>query len=171
MLVVLVTGICILPKPAAAHVLVIDEAKTVGAILHINPDDDPIAGESSQLIFDIQSRSITNQTHETTLKITDNQGRAEEVPAKLTGSTASATYTFPAQGIYRLELTALAKDENDSLTFAHTQRVSRGVAGSALDEPSHAWAEIALIASACSFFVLLIVGFNRRKEIAVYSKW
>lgn len=44
-------------QKAYAHVLVSDESNTVGAVLHITPDDDPIAGESAHIFFDVQDKN------------------------------------------------------------------------------------------------------------------
>jgi hypothetical protein len=170
---IIVANIVLVPQRASAHVLITDNTGSIGAILHVMPDDDPIAGEPSTLFFDIQSQSFSRHRHKVSLAITNDESGTTQVPVKLTGSSVSATYTFPTQGVYKLALTAEAQDAANAHahTFTHTQRVSRGVAGGALDKPTHAWAEAALVACACSFAILMLVGINRRKEIKTYSKF
>ncbi len=168
----LIAGIISQPLTAHAHVLLTDDSGQTGAILHINPDDDPVAGEPSTLFFDIQNQSFSSHAHQVSLTVTDEEGVAADVPVSVANSSASATYIFPAQGAYRITLSAAADGAATAHahTFTHTQRVSRGAAGSVLDKPVHVWAEAGIVASVCGLLVLAIVTFNRRKEIADCSK-
>jgi len=149
-------------QSASAHVLITDTTNTKGAILHITPDDDPIAGDAATLYFDMQGAGEA-----VSMTITDAAGVVETSTAKVNGSLATSTYTFPAQGVYRLTFTEKVNDKK--YTFVHSQRVSRGVTASALDTPLYPWAELLLIASGVAFAVLVIVAFNRRKTIARHS--
>lgn len=162
-----------IPKPADAHVLITDNTGTIGAILHITPDDDPIAGQPSSLYFDIQNKSFSKHSHKLELSITNDEGQVTQVPVFVAGSSVSASYTFPQQGVYKIILTANAQNvaSAHAHTFTHSQRISRGTIGSALDKPTHQWANLLLVVSLCSVLVLAIFAYNRRKEIAAYSKW
>lgn len=151
----------LLSKPAFAHVLIGDDTKTVGAVLHIVPDDDPIAGQQSSLYFDIQNTKLNeNNTKLTITNLATNE--AVNVPIKVEKSSVNADYTFPTQGVYQLSLTA---NSDKNYIFNYSQRVSRGVIGSTLDKPTYPLATIALIFSTTSFLFLLIIMFNHRKEI------
>ncbi len=164
----------VLQQTVSAHVLTTDDTGSIGAILHIMPDDDPIAGEPSTLFFDIQSQAFSKHKHTIDLTVTDEQGQAERVPVTFTGSAGLATYTFPQQGAYKLVLAAKAENttnNNHTYTFTHTQRVSRGVSASALAKPGYAWAEMLLVGCFVLFALLVIVSINRRSAITKQSKW
>ncbi len=165
---VLIFACCVLiPSQASyAHVLITDETKTKGAILHIIPDDDPIAGEESTLYFDTQNQ-LSESDSSVKLVIKNNAMEEQAIEMKVDGSLATANYTFPSQGIYNLTFTI--KSNNQSYVFNQTQRVSRGISNSPLSKPTYAWAEILLIASGMSFAVLGIIFINRRNDIAKHS--
>lgn len=151
----LVVIFCAVTPVASAHVLITDESGKTGAILHINPDDDPVAGEQSNLFFDIQSR---NSLEGATLTI-----QQVEVPIIIDANTVRATYVFPSQGAYVITL------KTQSETFVQNQRVSRGISNTNLGKPRYVWAEIALIVCSVGLISMLIVIFNRRREIASRS--
>jgi xanthine/uracil/vitamin C permease (AzgA family) len=158
------------PTIASAHVLVMDESKSAGAILHITPDDDPIAGQSATLYFDMQGKRAADTR--VTLAIKDDYGAASQVsiePGEAKGSLITASYIFPKQGVYTITFTV--RQDDRTYTFAQSQRVARGVSGSALDRPTYAWAEALTAGCGVGLAVLVIVAFNRRKTIARQSKF
>lgn len=158
-LLITVGTILALPQSAAAHVLIGDSSKSIGAVLHIMPDDDPIAGQQSNLFFDIQTQNISKATLTITNAAT---GEANKVPTKVTANTVTADYIFPTQGAYNLALTLKA---DKTYSFSHAQRVTRGVFNSALDKPTYPLASLALVFCGTAFLVLVILLFNHRKEL------
>src|SRR5690606_15978623 len=91
----------ILAGSSYAHVLVRDTSGSKGAILHIIPDDDPIAGKKATLYFDAQD--VFDDDVRTGLSITrDDNGEAVVVETKRDGSLVTAEYIFPARGVYNL---------------------------------------------------------------------
>lgn len=154
-------------QPVSAHVLVTDTTKSKGAIIHIIPDDDPIAGQASTLYFDMQDQLAKATDVSVQLVVTDSDGTRATVPMKVSGSLAYAEYTFPAQGVYQLRFAAATGDK--TYVFEHSQRVSRGTLKSALDQPSYPWAEMLSIGSGVGIVVTAIVAFNRRRLIAKQS--
>ncbi len=163
LLTLLSVGVIFLSQGVSAHVLITDESGQEGAILHIIPDDDPIAGEESQIYFDSQNN---NGVDSVTMRIT-GEGVAELREAAIDGTLATFTYTFPYQGVYELAITA--SRDNTSSSFTHTQRVSRGVSASAVENATHTWAEIALLTSALGIIITFIIAVNHRKSIAKHS--
>lgn len=153
--------------PASAHVLITDSTSSRGAILHIIPDDNPIAGQESILYFDTQQGLIQSDQTTALLVITDRAGRTTTVAPSIDGSLLTAKYTFPIQGVYRLSYTIITKETKH--TFEQSQRVSRGTQGSVLDTPSHVWAEMLLVASTTGIIVTIATGIRRRKAIAEQS--
>jgi hypothetical protein len=160
---IVLTVVCI-PRPASAHVLIQDDTHSVGAVLHITPDDDPIAGQPAQLFYDVKNELFQSNVFRPTLQIADATGKHEDVKITHSGTTVNATYTFPAQGVYDLKLTLSSPDKTYVFTLA--QRVSRGTpAVVATANPDYAWADTALIASICGGIALGVVGFNHRRQI------
>ncbi len=154
-----------LPQTASAHVLISDDTKSIGAVLHVVPDDDPIAGQPSNLFFDIQTQNINKDTAK--LIITDTTAsEAVNVPIKVGSNSVTADYTFPAQGVYRLSLTV---SSDKAYTFNYSQRVSQGVTGSALDKTTYPLANLALVFCGTAFLFLLIILINHRKEMWKHS--
>lgn len=154
---------------ATAHVLITDESKIRGAVLHITPDDDPVAGQPSTLYFDMQDREAPYQEGEVRLRIHDEHGTSQPVDVQLTDTLASATHVFPSQGLYRLEFTVGSDD--GELRFVHSQRVARGVSTGVVAAQTHAWAEVLLLTGVVGLAVLVIVAFNRRAAIASQSRF
>ena len=151
---------------ASAHVLITDETKTKGAILHIIPDDDPVAGEESTLYFDTQDQ-LSDAKNAVKISIKDSSGNENVVGAKVDRTLATANYTFPEQGVYELAFTVTVNGK--SYIFQQSQRVSRGVSNSALNSSTHGWAEISLITSGVGAALLIVVAINKRKDIAKHS--
>lgn len=166
----LVCSLFLLPGHVSAHVLIKDKASGTGAILHVNPDDDPIAGERASLFYDIRDSSINPSSSDATLSITDDQGVTSAVPSEIRGSSVSATYNFPRQGLYRIRL-VIERDGTVTHTFMQAQRVSRGIIGGVTVSSTPAWAEAGIIFTLLASAFVAIVVFNRRENIGKYSKW
>ncbi len=150
----------------SAHVLITDDTNTRGAVLHIVPDDDPIAGQPATLYFDGQDGMVT-QDSVVRMTVQAQDGATDTVVMKKKASTATVDYTFPTQGVYKMNIT-VNRDGRVS-SFQHTQRVSRGIVGAALVPVDTAWAKVVVIGGIVSMCVLGIMVFNRRKAIARQS--
>jgi methionine-rich copper-binding protein CopC len=153
-------------QSASAHVLVTDESRTKGAVLHIIPDDDPAAGEEATLYFDTQEQ-LLNSESSITLVITDSKGKEMTVETNTNDSLVTAKYVFPVQGMYLISYHVQSK--GTTYVFRQSQRVARGISDGALNRPTYAWAEIMLVASGVGFGLLIVTAFNRRKSIAQRS--
>lgn len=164
----LMAGLCVMIQDAYAHVLIRDISGSKGAILHIIPDDDPIAGKKATIFFDMQN--TTNSIHKATLDITrQNSHETVSVKTALDGSLITADFIFPRQGVYLLKYQIEVGSE--TYIFEQSTRISRGVAVGAVDKTRHTWAEGLLVACGTVFAVLLIVAFNRRRDILEQSKF
>lgn len=163
----MVASLFLQSAPASAHVLVTDSTSSQGAILHIIPDDNPIAGQESTLYFDTQQGLIVPERTTATLVITDSTGRSAPITPTLDGSLVTASYTFPTQGVYRLTYTITTN--GTASVFEYSQRVSRGVQGSVLDTPSYVWAEMLIVTSLTGLIVTISAAVVRRKAIAKQS--
>lgn len=166
-LIVLAVGTGI-SQNASAHVVVNSIDSDSSAILHIIPDDDPIAGEVANLMFDTQD-GFLKESSEISLVIKDVSKQSEvTVPTRRDGSLVSADYTFPTQGAYIIKYTVATKGKTQ--VFEQDMRVSRGTQGSNQIAQKYAWAEGLLFAVAVLFLVLIVIGWNKRHEIFAFSK-
>ncbi len=173
---VLLTLAVVSPQTVSAHVLIRDKEANVGAIFHLTPDDDPIAGEDSILYFDIQDQaSLVRIPYDGyDLFITNDQDTTTQVETATLGSSVSAQYLFPGQGVYKLELRSQPKyDVFQKVSLTHTLRVDRGIIIDGRVPPTsrHAWAEILLILSISSLILIAIYIYNNRHNIVRQSSW
>ncbi len=157
---------CIPSKGVFAHVLITDETKTKGAVLHIIPDDDPVAGEEAALYLDTQEK-LSDAGNSVTLSITEASGNQENVETKVDGTLATANYTFPTQGVYDLQFTVVSA--GNTYIFKQSQRISNGITDNPLNRQTYVWAEILLITSGIGFALLVIMAINHRRELAKSS--
>lgn len=149
---------------ASAHVVLRSTSTDkAGAVLHVSPDDDPVAGQPSQLFYDLKGA----QPHNATLIVTGANGYHTSQPIFVNGTTVSATYTFPVQGTYHLTMKAFGAA--GGYFFEYDQAVTRGkLAGAdAAEQPD--WAYAVFVAAACALAVVIIVGSNNRRGIAAHS--
>ena len=96
--------ILLLASPVRAHEYYEAESGTATVVMHVTPDDDPIAGNESKIYFDIGSVDLTSNQYSITVSIRNPDGAEVTVPAKSTGQTVQASYTFPVVGTYQIEL-------------------------------------------------------------------
>ena len=165
---------CLLGSSVQAHVLLKDKTTNTGAILHINPDDDPIAGEETIMFVDIQdSASSTRLPYGAyDFFITNEAGERQNVPMEAGGSINTVVYTFPNRGVYTLEVAS--KPAYDSLQPVHmtySLRVSRGIGTAYVTNQANEWATPLLIMCVTGFVLLCITAFHNRKAIFVHSKF
>lgn len=160
--------VAVFSQQASAHVVVNSIDKSNSAILHIIPDDDPIAGEVVNLMFDTQAGFLSDAS-KVTLAIHDTSSQKEDtVETRRDGSLVSADYTFPTQGTYLIRYSVTTNGV--TYVFEQDMRVSRGLQGSNQVEQKYTWAEGLLIVAGILFLVLVIIGWNKRHDIFAYSK-
>jgi hypothetical protein len=162
------------PQLASAHVVITDTTHEVGTVLHINPDDDPVAGESSSIFFDVRMTALPSDPHLVNLKVINSAGESTFVPTSVDGAKVAGTYTFPSQGVYQINLIidtgrSGTSDQPRYLSFVQSQRVSRGVISNPLDAPQYIWAEVLLILSGGALAILTVLFVSDRRRIASYS--
>lgn len=146
---------------AAAHVIIRDDANTTGAVLHVTPDDNPIAGEHSDLFFSLEGESLTGSQVSIVITNTSTQESAEPATS-LTASGIVAQYTFPSRGTYDISLSISGKAD---YTFSHVQRVSRGIGTDTSIDSSYPLARAGIILSVAATMLLIAIAYARRKLI------
>lgn len=157
----------LLAQGAMAHVFIRDQAGSMGAILHITPDDDPIAGRKATLLLDIQDITLDNTS--TAVLSVERVGHSESalVPAKIDGALIVTDYVFPSQGVYQLRYDITS--QGSVYAFEYITRIARGVADDAPAGQRYASAEGLLIGCGVLLLCLGIVAWNRRGDIVKQS--
>jgi hypothetical protein len=103
--------LAVLPvKQAQAHVLKTDGS--IGAVIHVSPEDDPIAGESTDFFFEIKDKSSKFNPQNCDCNGVVIQGGKEVYSTPLfQGNTnpnlenASFSFTFPEKDVYKVRIT------------------------------------------------------------------
>ncbi len=131
-LVCLFTASFISPLQVSAHMLKRDDS--IGAVIHVDPDDDPIAGQPSSLYFELKDTSgeFSPQSCECVVRIKKAGEVLSTFPLYQSTTTtdlnhAAATYTFPEKGVYTIELsgTPLENGMFSPFTLSYDMRVQR----------------------------------------------
>lgn len=150
-------------QPASAHVLLTDPEARISALVHITPDDSPIAGQPAQLFFAIQDNAAVVDVplggYE--LFITDAEGNRQQVATRVEDGTVAATYTFADKALYDLELRAR---QSSDVALTSSIRVTRG-AGDAVATTTHSWAQAGLVVSLILVGLLGITAANNSRQI------
>lgn len=113
------------PEHAYAHILKTDG--TIGGVVHIQPDDDPVVGQPSEVYVELKDTSgafnasicdcrvlIRNRTEELYTQV------LPILEAAAGTLSSSFTYTFPSTDIYSLTITGKAQNgefEDFSLSY------------------------------------------------------
>ncbi len=176
-LLIAMASLLLLGTSASAHVFIGADSGNSGVIMHVTPDDDPIAGAEANFYFDIQDSALNTNTRYYRLFIIDADEAEVQAATYVRGEqTLAASYVFPTQGVYTLRLAAYPiHDANnpdaasDPVIFTYNQRVSRGIVSSPQDAPSHVWAEFGIIAGLSALIVVMIVVISRYKLILQYT--
>jgi hypothetical protein len=92
-----------------AHVLKTDG--NIGAVLHIDPDDDPIAKEQSTLVFEFKDKQgkFIPKNCDCTFSVTEDGKEISSQPlfqnnADQSSTNASVFYTFSEKNIYQIKI-------------------------------------------------------------------
>ncbi len=169
---VIALSILYMPATTRAHVLITEPVYGAGAVVHINPNDDPVAGDTAVLYYELGGGQLNAGEYDFLL-IVHREGRlVAEAPAQVLGSSSvRVEYVFPAQGLYQLELRAVSRFGKEPTAFTQSLQVTRGVGGGAgAAHPSHARAEIGVVMTPVALIAILIYIVNHRHEIAQFSR-
>jgi hypothetical protein len=159
---VVIAAVLSLQGSTSAHELIKDDTAKTGVVIHITPDDDPVAGKASQIYFDFEQPA---KDYSFTVNVVNASGASVNNPVTVTGQTIRTDYTFPKQGLYHIELTAQAQRPGvASLHYDAHQQVGRGL-GSA-KASSHTLAKVGLVLGIAVLAILVIaVTFGRRHTV------
>jgi len=133
----LVAGLTIFVPAVSAHVLKTDGS--IGAVMHIDPDDDPIAGQPATFFFELKDKQNQFKAADCNCTVTITQNDKQLYSAALFQSGSASdintpvfSYTFPEKSIYTVILKGVpaTAGEFQSFTLTYDVRVDRQVAGS-----------------------------------------
>lgn len=148
---VLILGLMavILPSAAAsAHVLKTDG--TVGAVLHISPDDDPISGKPNDYIVSFQDTQGHFRLDHCLCSIEflkdDRSIKKLDVTA-VSPLTSKDTFAFSDPGVYTVRVSGSPKQVDDfpALTLNYVVRVSSNGSSGNQNFPPLLWVGIGLV--------------------------
>lgn len=132
---------------ASAHVLKTDG--DIGAVLHINPDDNPISGQSTDYVLSFRGTNGRFNLSGCRCEVVFSKDGKTTATRPLTMETEQISndhYTFPAPGVYRMRIVGSPLHTGDfqSFTLDYTIRVSGGNTTTAHDFPPLLWLGIGL---------------------------
>jgi hypothetical protein len=161
-----------IPAPASAHVLKVDG--TIGAVLHIDPNDSPEAGTPASIFFDLKDSSGKFSIEKCACAVTITEGDKTVFNRNLI-SLAAVTYTFPEIGLYDVSLSGSPKDgaSFDAFKLSYDIRVETANENATAHNNKNFFQEhithIVLFGGAIIFaiFVLTQDAIRRRREKAV----
>ncbi len=96
------------PLLAQAHVLEVDNS--IGAVLHIDPEDDPLTRQVSKMYFELKDKTGKFKVAECDCELSIKNSLKQELervskPDIHPNSTVlTYSYVFPVKGIYTLEI-------------------------------------------------------------------
>ncbi len=109
-------------KPAFAHVLQTDGS--IGAVLHVDPEDDPIVGEQSSFFFSIKDKQNKFSFANCSCTVTVKENGT--IMSQTTISDQTFLYTFPRKGVYQVTLTGKSNNKSfQSFSLTYDIRVAR----------------------------------------------
>jgi len=120
------------PYPVSAHVLKTD--KDIGAVFHVTPDDDPIAGQESEFFFEIKDKTNKFSSAKCNCQVAIQQNGQTIFNQSIFHSQHASdpgaggfTFTFPEKAIYTLIVTGNPSDgiSFQPFTLTYDLRVDR----------------------------------------------
>ena len=121
-----------IPQVAKAHILKTDG--NIGAVFHVDPDDDPIAGQQTGFFFEFKDkqRKFTPQNCNCTFSITEDGKQIFSQPLFQNNTDPSLTnasifYAFPEKNVYQIKVIGKPNtpDAFQPFTLVYDVRVAR----------------------------------------------
>ena len=157
-----ISGLLLSPGIAKAHDLEVNHGYT--AVLHLDPDDDPLAGQPSVLNFFMgkAGASFNQNDYKVSIDISSAGKRLQHsnVAPRVFGDASDGVvnYTFPRIAVYKVDLYGVLKADNSpQFHMSYTVRVADAVKGYSPPASVTDPAVLGLIGSSAA--VLIFVGF------------
>ncbi len=156
--------------PTSAHVTYKDDSNNSLVVLHVTPDDDPIAGNETSLFFSLKDEHLSSDKNIYRLLITNSDNLTIEVSTyAIEKLSFGAKYIFPTPGRYKLKLVIepvyiYATENSSNSTFEYELEVNRGVYTESKSKSKILWAYVVFIPiTLISLFLGLTLYRNRKK--------
>lgn len=167
------TNLVFLPQDVSAHVLLTDGS--IGAVVHVDPEDDPIVGQKATFFFEFKDTENKFQLEDCVCNARILSSGVEVFSEQLSdgesSSSPSFTYTFSQKGVYKIVVqgTPNSSSSFDSFELNYDIRVSRtDTSVKQLDFFTENLQYFVLIAAVPIF--LIIVFSPRRKKFVTPEK-
>lgn len=148
----------LLPSTISAHIL--ETSSDIGAVLHIEPDDDPYAKIPSQIYFDIKDKSnrfnFISCECVFTVEVNDKKIHSQKALSE------SITYTFPEKGIYKISLEGRPIDSGNFTAFKLTYDIRVSREPDQIDNTKKNYLPIIFSTIFLFVFILLILKFKNK---------
>lgn len=174
------------PFTVDAHVL--KSSGTIGAVMHITPEDDPIAGEQSDFFFEFKDKEGRFQPEDCECVARVFKAGKEIFNQPLFSSNAdpslanaSFSFSFPERGIYKVNIAGKPKNDNEfnSFSLEYELRIEREsekvnvVSGNSTSTPESNWLWEHIIHLAggltiVGFLIFSLVAKNKRKAAVIF---
>ncbi len=157
-----------IPAKISAHVLKTDGS--IGAVLHIDPDDDPIVNQPANFVLEF--KDTKNKFHLYNCSCTYSLVKAGQtiVSGSLTSvseddhNSAAFSYTFPEKGVYQLKVSGSPVDNSFSnFDLDYDLRVSRDSAAPNFNLLTQSWHFLVLVGLLIVFLLIVFSGPIRKK--------
>ncbi len=110
-------------QPISAHEL--ETSQTVGAVLHMNPQDDPIVGEQTGFFFEFKDKENKFEPEKCNCRFSIEESGIEIYSQNLfqnnsnpTLENASAYFAFPKKAIYKIKIVGEPIEDNEFNPFS-----------------------------------------------------
>ncbi|MEN9407137.1 MAG: hypothetical protein RLZZ455_353 [Candidatus Parcubacteria bacterium] len=118
--------------PQTSHAHILEKSGTIGGVIHIDPDDDPIVGQESSIMIELKDTEslLTKDNCTCSFEIISEGKTLYEQPLfqgiENSDQSIAIPYTFPRRDIYLLRIKGQALDkEFNPFTLEYSIRVSR----------------------------------------------
>lgn len=165
----------LLPTNTSAHVL--QYSGSIGAVLHVNPEDDPIAGDISNFFFEFKDKKNkfipANCDCKAKILKDGKEIYSQDLFKDNTNpslTNISFSYTFPTIGIYSIVVDGKARDSSfEDFNLKYDVRVARGVSNvpTPISSQSQNWFlthKVHIVLPCLLGIIIIFFYFNSRKK-------
>jgi hypothetical protein len=158
-------------KPIFAHILATDH--NIGAVLHIDPNDEPIAGQQASFFFEFKDKQgkFSPQNCNCTFTILENNNQLYAQPVFRDNNNPSLTsasvfFTFPVKDVYKIKVTGTPTTPGtfQPFTLTYDVRVDQDSANQSPGAQNWFTSHIIHILVGAAILVFVIVAFIQRKK-------
>ncbi len=132
LLLAVITSLClsVVISPARAHILKTDGS--IGGVLHVDPDDDPIINKSTSFIIEFEDTNnkfdLQNCTCNLAIVKDGQDTYSQPLSSNDSKTTAATAYTFTSKGLYQVVVTGSSTDNSfASFKLTYDLRVDRTI--------------------------------------------